>query len=211
MKPLNELRESLPLPSGISVSESNPRNNNVIIPNDISSNGQRRPSHKKPEKTENNAQMDLIEFSNTECMDIGNLVVGKDIPPTSFTTAIGKKRYGVDVFIKERGREERICQLEKSLSQVLQEVGHLSADILEYKMKFEDQENKIQLIEESNGRLEKNVRSTGTLDSKVAHLETQVGNLCQEVAIDHDEIITHGEILERLMQSDEEEDETSNL
>ncbi|EGG04018.1 uncharacterized protein MELLADRAFT_89719 [Melampsora larici-populina 98AG31] len=68
----------------------------------------------KPELTRTNEVMDLIDFSDTDILDTGNLVIGKDISPISFDTSTktatavkNTTKSGVEVFLEERSREER--------------------------------------------------------------------------------------------------------
>lgn len=102
----------------------------------------------------------LLVLSQTDNVVILSQVLGKDIPPISLNILTGKKRSGVDVFKEERGREERsehhlsqplssspaqrsicvssVCRLESSIAQVSEEIGQLSADVLQAKMQLED-------------------------------------------------------------------------
>lgn len=65
------------------------------------------------------------------------------------------------------------------------------------------------MLELANESLEKKILVFGVLDPKLTHLETQVGDLRRQFNIDHDEIVTHGHILEKLMEEDEEEEDSS--
>ncbi|EGG07532.1 uncharacterized protein MELLADRAFT_85646 [Melampsora larici-populina 98AG31] len=212
-KDLKDLHDSLAmpaLPSQGAITKLHVPKRNAMKPSPILDHIEPRIVPQQPAYSESTEIKDLIDFSDTDCMDIGNQVLGKDIPPISPTTVIGKKRSGVDVFKEERGREARICQLEKSIAQILEEVGQLSADVLQAKTQLEVQEHKIQILKTDQECLKKTANITSTLHPQVTHLEIRVDTLRRKVDTDHEEIVTHGHILEKLMASDDEEDESSD-
>ncbi|EGG05592.1 uncharacterized protein MELLADRAFT_87857 [Melampsora larici-populina 98AG31] len=210
-KDLKDLHNTLSLPAlplQRTISKLNVPKRNAIKKPPASDHIQHRTVSQKPPDSESTGIEDLIDFSDTHCMDVGNIVLGKDIPSISPTTVNGKKRSGVDVFKEERGREERICRLESSITQILQDVGQLSADVLHAKMQLEDQAQKIQMLETDNQSLKRTAQLTNTLKPKVTQLESQVDTMRRQVDIDHEEIATHSQILEKLMASDDDDDES---
>lgn len=65
------------------------------------------------------------------------------------------------------------------------------------------------MLETANASLEKKIQVLELLHPKLTNLETQVGDLCRKVNINHEEIVTHGHILETLMEADEDEEDSS--
>lgn len=70
-------------------------------------------------------------------------------------------------------------------------------------------EHKIKMLEVANANLDKKIKALGLLDPRLTYLKTQVGDLCRKVDIDHKEIVTHGDILEKMMEADKEDEESS--
>lgn len=68
-------------------------------------------------------------------------------------------------------------------------------------------ENIIKLSEAVNNRLEKKAQVIERLEPIVTHLEAQVDKLRHNLDEIHEDLVTHGEILERLMKGDDDEDD----
>ncbi|EGG07399.1 uncharacterized protein MELLADRAFT_85843 [Melampsora larici-populina 98AG31] len=66
--------------------------------------------------THHNDNVDLIEFSDTEIFEVGNLVFGRDIPSINMHADLSKPKTGVDVIQEEQRREEKVQSLEERLA-----------------------------------------------------------------------------------------------
>ncbi|EGF97891.1 uncharacterized protein MELLADRAFT_114009 [Melampsora larici-populina 98AG31] len=67
---------------------------------------------------------------------------------------------------------------------------------------------KIQMLQKDKDCLKKTAQVTSTLNPKLTHLESRVETLQRRFNIDHEEIVTHGQILEKLMASDDDDDKS---
>ncbi|KAH9809874.1 hypothetical protein DFH28DRAFT_1132658 [Melampsora americana] len=157
-----------------------------------------------PSETNAKEVQDLIDFSDTHCLDMGNLVIGKDIQSISFFPCTnGPKKSGIDIFQEERKREERICALEDSLSQIVDKVGcfELKAVFLDYA---------ICSSRASIKNIENKVSNLAIFEEKVNRLESTMSKLVEDLNRAKHEIETHEMILEGIMKGQlDEDDETS--
>ncbi|KAH9808402.1 hypothetical protein DFH28DRAFT_1087879 [Melampsora americana] len=206
---LKNLRDSIRmpvLPLATSITKPDIATNKSTTPQVVSTEMNGPTRSKKPKDV---GPADLIEFSDNELMDAGNLVLGKAIPPILINN-MTKTKSGVDVFLEERGREQRICQLENLLAQVLDGVEQLREENYQFAMKFKDLENVTKSTEAVNNRLDRKVQIIERLEPMVTHLQAQVDTLRHNFDDHHEDVVTHGQILERLMQEDEDEEDTED-
>ncbi|EGG07071.1 uncharacterized protein MELLADRAFT_85981 [Melampsora larici-populina 98AG31] len=166
----------------------------------------------KPELTRTNEVMDLIDFSDTDVLDTGNLVIGKDIPPISFDTSTetstavkGIKKSGVEVFLEERSREERICALESSKAQMAEKAEMNSMTLFQHTMRLEQIDHSVSHLKTNVNRLDGEISAVSTLEAKLEALQNQVLDLRQQLDIARDDISTHEDVIARMMEQDETE------
>ncbi|EGF97152.1 uncharacterized protein MELLADRAFT_87577 [Melampsora larici-populina 98AG31] len=159
-----------------------------------------------------NEVMDLIDFSDTDILDTGNLVIGKDISPISFDTSTntptavkGVKKSGVEVFLEERSREERICALEGSKAQMAEKIEMNSKTLFQHSMRLEEIDHSVSHLQTNVNRLDGEVSVISTLEAKLETLQNQVIDLRQQLNIARDDISTHEDVIARMMEQDETE------
>ncbi|EGG01740.1 uncharacterized protein MELLADRAFT_91921 [Melampsora larici-populina 98AG31] len=167
---------------------------------------------------------DLIDFSDSEIMDTGNLVIGKETPPIAFTksnkalnTAKGSAKSGVDIFLEERGREERISALECSTTQLGEKLKLNTTNCFRHSMQLEKHDHSISNMQSNMDRVERvesKVLAIATLEEKFKSLEHEVIKLRTQLGRAMREISTHEDMFVRLMEPAEvetsSEDDDSN-
>lgn len=166
----------------------------------------------KPELTTTNEVMDLIDFSDTDVLETGNLVIGKDIPPISFDTSTktstaikGTKKSGVEVFLEERSREERICALEGSKAQMSEKTEMNSTTLFQHSMRLEEIDHLVSHLKTNVNQLNGEISAISTLEAKFETLQNQVLDLRQQLQSARDDISTHEDVIARMMEEDETE------
>ncbi|KAH9818310.1 hypothetical protein DFH28DRAFT_925802 [Melampsora americana] len=153
---------------------------------------------------------DLIDFSDTHCLDTGNVVIGNDIKPISFfTSKNGPKKSGVDIFQEERKREDRICVLEDSVSRMVDKFEMSVADVFRYEKRHEEQDHAIRSLKTTIKHLESKISNIVLFEETVNRVLSRVDQLEEELNRADSEIKTHELVLERLMNAEDDDDEAS--
>ncbi|KAH9813412.1 hypothetical protein DFH28DRAFT_930146 [Melampsora americana] len=153
---------------------------------------------------------DLIDFSVSDCFEVGNLVIGQDIPPIQMS---GKKS-GVDVFIEGRNQQQKISMLEETVAHLKQKVeaseSESCSNMFEAEKRKEEQNHMISTLREAIEKVEGQLNGVDLLREKVIKLETEVTHLNCKLDRAHHEICTHEEIIVKLMSADDSEDESTD-
>ncbi|EGG10048.1 uncharacterized protein MELLADRAFT_94378 [Melampsora larici-populina 98AG31] len=123
--------------------------------------------------------MDLINFSDTEVFEVGNLVIGRDIPAINMNQNLSplNKKSGVDIFQEEQQRAEKVRNFE-------QQLAHLESSLEEMEKKASM--NLFQDLQQQQANADAAAQNSSKLDEamqKIVIPETKVDDL-QVDAID---------------------------
>ncbi|EGG00026.1 uncharacterized protein MELLADRAFT_93853 [Melampsora larici-populina 98AG31] len=147
--------------------------------------------------------MDLIHFSDTEVFEVGNLVIGRDIPAIDIETnhISPKKKSGVDVFREEQQREEKVRTLEERIVKLETSLGAIDKSL--NKQLFEDLQKPqvdASVITHHSSLLEQARETIDSLESKVATLEVRVTEFQHNLDSAHGKIKAHEQIIRTLLE-----------
>ncbi|EGG00679.1 uncharacterized protein MELLADRAFT_93076 [Melampsora larici-populina 98AG31] len=149
-------------------------------------------------------ELDLIQFSDTEIFDIGNLVIGRDIPTIGMQEHFSpsKKKTGVDVFQEEQRREQKVKSLEERLAHL-----ETSIDILEKKasnslfQEMQQHQSNADAIAKNTSLLEQAKEEITVLQDKVETLDTERINLQYDLDMARINIDAHHRIFRKILGS----------
>ncbi|EGF97339.1 uncharacterized protein MELLADRAFT_85857 [Melampsora larici-populina 98AG31] len=130
--------------------------------------------------------MDLIQFSDTEVFEVGNLVIGRDIPAINLNENLSplNKKSGVDIFKEEQQREEKVRTLEQRLA-------HLETSLEEMEKKasinlfrdLQQQQANAGTTAQHSSKLDEAMKNIATLKSKVDDLQVDAIDLQHQLEI----------------------------
>ncbi|KAH9810716.1 hypothetical protein DFH28DRAFT_1131879 [Melampsora americana] len=153
---------------------------------------------------------DLIALSDLDCFEVENLVIGDDIPPIQ---PLSKTKSGVDIFIEGRIQAQKVSMLEQTVAHLQEKVdaaqSQSCSDMFEIEKRKDEQNYIISTLRTAIEKIEKQLDNVGLLEEKVVKLEAQVENLNLDLDRAHQEICTHEEIITKLMNASDSEDEMS--
>lgn len=157
----------------------------------------------------------LIDFSETDWLEMPNPVVGHDIPPIEIVpeSESGKfsKKSGVEVFKEERQRVQKIQDLEESIEELrskLETNEKCDMSVLADEMRREEEVRQLQVRITDLGL---KVERMEPLQAIVANLEAEVTRLCARISTAVEDIRAQEEVITKLMTMDEaDEDSTTN-
>ncbi|EGG02418.1 uncharacterized protein MELLADRAFT_66378 [Melampsora larici-populina 98AG31] len=122
--------------------------------------------------------MDLIQFSDTEVFEVGNLVIGQDIPAINAKGNLSpsNKKSGVDVFKEEQQREEK-AHLESSLEEMEQKAS------IKLFQDLQQQQANAGTAEQHSSKLDEAMQKISILETKVNDLQVDTIDLQHELDI----------------------------
>ncbi|EGF98001.1 uncharacterized protein MELLADRAFT_84099 [Melampsora larici-populina 98AG31] len=152
--------------------------------------------------------VDLIQFSDTELLDTGNPVIGRDIPAINIQDSPSTKKTGVDIFQEEQQQEEKVLIKLPSLVRTLEERLARVESALEV-MEKKSNTNMFQNLQKEqakageiallSSKLEQAMKEITILKSKVRDIDVDV--IDQQADLDgaHTKINAHARVLRQLL------------
>lgn len=150
--------------------------------------------------TNHNDNVDLIEFSDTEIFEVGNLVFGRDIPTINMQADPSKSKTGVDVFQEEQRREEKVRSLEERLA-------HLESSLAIAEQKasnslFQDlQQEQVNAaaIDQHSSLLQQAQEDIAALQSRLEAMDAYATDLQHDLDSAHINIKAHEKVLRKIL------------
>lgn len=162
-------------------------------------------NNKKPQVDHIHDDVDLIEFSDTEVFEVGNLVIGRDIPTIQMQErrSPSNRKTGVDVFQEEQQREHRVKTLEErlaSLESSLEVIERKSSARLFQEMQEQPANNAS--TEPQSSLLDQAKQDIRILLDRVDQLETETIDLQHDLEMAHIKIQAHHRVFRRILGPD---------
>ncbi|EGG01302.1 uncharacterized protein MELLADRAFT_92608 [Melampsora larici-populina 98AG31] len=156
----------------------------------------------KPKEAHTPSEVDLIQFSDTEVFEMGNLVIGRDIPVIQMQGRpdSSNAKTGVDIFQEEQRREQKVKTLEERLAHLESTIEIIekkaSASIFQ---EVQKQELNGDMIKEHSSLLERAKNDIIVLEAKVDMLETIAYDLQTELDIAFTKIGAHHRVFRKML------------
>ncbi|EGG09449.1 uncharacterized protein MELLADRAFT_61141 [Melampsora larici-populina 98AG31] len=159
--------------------------------------------HVKDTKDPISDEADLIQFSDTEVFEVGNLVIGRDIPAIQFQEAnCPNKKTGVDIFQEEQRREERVRTLEERLAQLESTIEVLEKRVSATPIQELQEQANADKIDRQTSLLEQARDDISALERQVDSLQFDTIDLQTKLDIAFDTIHAHRRVLKKILGPD---------
>ncbi|KAH9822222.1 hypothetical protein DFH28DRAFT_881955 [Melampsora americana] len=150
---------------------------------------------------------DLMEFSDLDLFETENTLIGRDIPSITNTP---RTVSGVDIFLLERQREEKVLSVEESINDLKTQVelankNRFDPSSIEDKQITQDEE--IKTLRKSMASLQDKLGSFDEFKKQFTRLNNEVIKLRKELGEAFKELQKQEEIITKLIQMGEEEEE----